>query len=301
MTQHSLITFLPPADGYRTAAPSTGLKIIKGNQMARQGVSMKIERNPMPALPPDRLQHNDRCGARTKTGQLCQQSKVVGRSRCHLHGEAPGSGAPFGNKNGSYKDGAYTNEAKVERKWARGLTRRFRGEANSMIDTICERAREAGVPAPAMKRRRRPMVAKVRKIDGNPSHFVVAPDGDVAGWRSRLKELFSTASPLFVEASLRELIEASKLPGQGVGTTTSLSAALELVASLEPENEAQAALAVHVACLHTASLNVLSRTHSIGERNMIAMATACAKLERAFHSAIETYYPKSGSWRWTRG
>jgi len=44
-----------------------------------------------------------------------------------------------------------------------------------------------------------------------------------------------------------------------------------------------------VACLHTASLNVLSRTH-IGERNMIAMATACAKLERALHSAIETYY-----------
>jgi hypothetical protein len=158
-----------------------------------------------------------------------------------------------------------------------------------MIDMSCGRTREVGVPAPAMKRRR-PMVAKVRKIDGNPRHFAVAPDGDVAGWRSRLKELFGTASPLFVEASLRQLIEASKLPDQGVGTTTSLSAALELIASLEPENEAQAALAIHVACLHTASLNVLSRTHSIGERNIIAMATACAKLERALHSAIETYY-----------
>jgi hypothetical protein len=88
-----------------------------------RGVPMKIELNPMSALSSDRLQHNDRCGARTKTGQLCQQSKVVGRSRCHLHGGAPGSGAPFGNKNGSYKDGAYTNEAKVERQWARGLTR----------------------------------------------------------------------------------------------------------------------------------------------------------------------------------
>jgi hypothetical protein len=70
-----------------------------------------------------------------------------------------------------------------------------------MIDTSCERAREVGVPAPAMKRRR-PMVAKVRKIDGNPRLFAVAPDGDVAGWRSRLKELFGTAfvsySRLFV-------------------------------------------------------------------------------------------------------
>jgi hypothetical protein len=35
---------------------------------------------------------------------------------------------------------------------------------------------------------------------------------------------------------------------------------------------------------------MLSRTHSIGERNLIAMATACATLEHAFHSAIETYY-----------
>jgi hypothetical protein len=249
---------------------------------------MKNELNPMSASLSDRL-HNDRCGARTKTGQLCQQSKEAGRSRCHLHGGAPGSGAPFGDRNGSYKDGAHTNEAKVERKWARGLTRRFAGEANSMIDTSSGRACEVGVPAPARKRRR-PMVAKVRKIDGNSRHFAVAPDGDVAGWRSRLKELFGTASPLFIEACLRQLIEASKLPDQGVGTTTSLSAALELIASLEPENEVQAALAVHVACLHTASLNVLSRTHGIGERNIIAMATACAKLERALHSAIETYY-----------
>jgi hypothetical protein len=116
------------------------------------------------------------------------------------------------------------------------------------------------------------------------------PGGLERALKVRLKELFGTASPLFVEASLRQLIEASKLPGQGVASTISLTAALELLASLEPENEAQAALAVHVACLHTASLNVLSRTHSIGERNMIAMATACAKLEHAFHSAIETYY-----------
>jgi hypothetical protein len=42
-----------------------------------------------------------------------------------------------------------------------------------MIDTSCERAREVDVPAPAMKRRR-PMVAKVRKIDGNPRLFAVA-------------------------------------------------------------------------------------------------------------------------------
>jgi hypothetical protein len=126
-----------------------------------------------------------------------------------------------------------------------------------MTDMSGEWAREVDVSAPAMNRRR-PIVAKVRKIDGNPRHFAVAPDGDVAGWRSRLKGLFGTASPLFVEASLRQVIEASKLPGQGVASTTSLSAALELIARLEPENEAQAALAVHAYI--RPSLNMLSRT-----------------------------------------
>lgn len=166
-------------------------------QLNVPGVPMKIERNPVSVLPPDRLQPEERCAARTKNGQLCQQPKEAGRTRCHLHGGAPGSGAPFGDRNGSYKDGAYTNEAKIERKWARRLTRRFAGEVNSMMDTSCERAREVGVPAPP-KKQRRPMVAKVRKVDGNLRHFAVAPDGDVAGWRSRLKEVFGTASPLFV-------------------------------------------------------------------------------------------------------
>jgi hypothetical protein len=133
-------------------------------------------------------------------------------------------------------------------------------------------------------------VAKVRQVE-NQKRIAVAPDSaQIAMWRAQMKALFATASPLFVEASLRQLIEASKLPGECTATTTSLSAALELIASLEPENEAQAAIAVHVACLHTASLNVLKRMHMISERNMIATAIAASKLERAFHSAIETYH-----------
>jgi hypothetical protein len=104
---------------------------------------------------------------------------------------------------------------------------------------------------------RRPIVAKVRQVE-NQKRIAVAPDdAQVAAWRARMKEIFATGSPLFVEASLRELIETSRLPGECVATTTSLSAALELIASLQPENEAQAALAVHIACLHTASLNLL--------------------------------------------
>lgn len=138
-------------------------------------------------------------------------------------------------------------------------------------------------------KKRRPIVAKVRRLNSRRI-YAIAPDDAVAGWRERLKELLATSSPLFVEATLAQLIAACKLPGEATASTTSLSAALEVIASLQPENEAQACLAIHIACLHAASLNVLSRMHGCTERNIIALATAAAKLERAYHKALELYH-----------
>jgi hypothetical protein len=78
-----------------------------------------------------------------------------------------------------------------------------------------------------------------------------------------------------VEASLQRLIAAAMLPNEPVGTSLSVSAALAFVQSLEPENEAQAALAVNAACLHAASANVMSRLVSFGgERRVVTLATA---------------------------
>jgi hypothetical protein len=83
----------------------------------------------------------------------------------------------------------------------------------------------------------------------------------------------------------------NNLPGEFVPTTNSLSAALAFVESMEPENEVQAALAVNAACLQAASTNLLSRIpKSMGERSAPRLAAAIARLERSFHSALETYY-----------
>lgn len=60
---------------------------------------------------------------------------------------------------------------------------------------------------------------------------------------------------------------------------------------MEPENEIQAALAVDAACFHAAAQNLLSRIQSHGgERRLSSAATAAARLERAFHSAVETFH-----------
>jgi hypothetical protein len=58
-----------------------------------------------------------RCGARTRAGPPCRASAVKGKRRCRMRGGAAGSsGAPHGPRNGAYRDGNYTNEAKLLRK-----------------------------------------------------------------------------------------------------------------------------------------------------------------------------------------
>jgi hypothetical protein len=66
---------------------------------------------------------------------------------------------------------------------------------------------------------------------------------------------------------------------------------LALIESLEPENEVQATVAVHIACLDAASTNVLARlAWSSTESRTTVSANAAAKLERSFLSAINTYH-----------
>jgi hypothetical protein len=59
-------------------------------------------------------------------------------------------------------------------------------------------------------------------------------------WAAALGAALGTTSTYFVDASVRRLMAASMIPGEIVPTTISLSAALALVESMEPENEVQA-------------------------------------------------------------
>jgi hypothetical protein len=66
-----------------------------------------------------------RCGAKTRSGRPCMSPAVSGKKRCRMHGGAPGSGAPRGNKN-ALKDGLHTREAIDERRQLRDLLRQSR-------------------------------------------------------------------------------------------------------------------------------------------------------------------------------
>lgn len=136
-----------------------------------------------------------------------------------------------------------------------------------------------------------PVRAQVTRAEGPASESFEPWDEDHKQWRDRLRVVFGTLSPEFVDASMRQLVSLAMLPRHRVATSTSLSAALALITSLAPRDEAQASLAIHIACLHAASLEVLARMmETVSERRLIPMASAAAKLERAFQGAIDNYY-----------
>jgi hypothetical protein len=56
------------------------------------------------------------CGAKTRSGGRCKRSPTPGKARCRLHGGAPGSGAPCGERNGSWKDGRWSRVATPEQR-----------------------------------------------------------------------------------------------------------------------------------------------------------------------------------------
>jgi hypothetical protein len=67
-----------------------------------------------------------RCGARTRAGHPCKQAAVKGRARCRMHGGAKGSGGPRGYRNGNFRHGLYTHQAKTLRREMRTKVREIK-------------------------------------------------------------------------------------------------------------------------------------------------------------------------------
>ena len=87
---------------------------------------------------PLQLRSAGRCGAKTRSGRPCQAPAVAGRARCRMHGGAKGSGGPRDRRNGNYKHGRYTAEAKQRRLQLRQWIRNQLREANALINRLHE-------------------------------------------------------------------------------------------------------------------------------------------------------------------
>jgi hypothetical protein len=129
-------------------------------------------------------------------------------------------------------------------------------------DTCGERDPSTQTAVPA---RLKPIAVEVYQ-GGQANDFRARAPADVAHeeWRQRLQQALGSFSSHFIEVCLYRLLAACRLPGHGIPTSTSISAAIALIESLDPMNEIQAALAVQIACLDAACSNMLARLASGG-------------------------------------
>jgi hypothetical protein len=77
------------------------------------------------------MRASPRCGAKIRSGGLCRSPAVRGRKRCRMHGGAPGSGPPKGNRN-ARQHGLFTRDAIAERKRIQALL----GEARKFLQAM---------------------------------------------------------------------------------------------------------------------------------------------------------------------
>ena len=145
------------------------------------------------------------------------------------------------------------------------------------------------VPAPTTSKppARRTRV-KLRRVNSDYSK-PYPPDGDNQLWWGRLKAALGTTSSDFVNATLVQIQNASRLPCGGI-SEVSVNAVLAFIEAAEPKNEIEAALAIQMACTHAVAMAVLSRAGGAycGDRHVALMASASAKLLNAYANQVET-------------
>ena len=130
---------------------------------------------------------------------------------------------------------------------------------------------------------------KLQRVNSDYSK-PVPPDGnDNKLWWDRLKAALGTTSNDFVDATLVQIQNASRLPCGGI-SEIGVNAALAFIEAAEPKNEIEAALAIQLGCTHAVTMAVLSRAGGAygGDRHVAMMASAVAKLLKAFATQIET-------------
>jgi hypothetical protein len=138
-------------------------------------------------------------------------------------------------------------------------------------------------------RRSPPVRVRIKGIQGNVATFGSPGSADKV-WRKQLETALGSVSPDFLEMTLHHLERAARMPGAGP-SDMAINGAIAVISAFAPQNEMDAALAVQAACLHSVTLVMMARVgggHG-GPHRLPGMASAIAKLTRAYCTQVETY------------
>src|SRR5665811_641747 len=151
-------------------------------------------------------------------------------------------------------------------------------------------SKSENLPATSRRPRRTPP-AKIRinGIQGNVVSFG-SPGLTEPTWRKQLKTTLGTVSDAFVDMALHHLERAARMPADGP-SDMAINGAIAMIAAFAPQNEVEAAWALQAACTHMVAMAVMSRIGGAGggPHRLPGLASASAKLLRAYCTQVETY------------
>jgi hypothetical protein len=156
-------------------------------------------------------------------------------------------------------------------------------------------SKSGSLPATSRAARRAPPArVRIKGIQGNVVSFA-SPGSANEVWRKELKLALGTVSDAFVDMTLHQLERAARMPDDGA-SDLAINGALAIISAYAPRDEAQAALAVQVACTHMVVMVIMGRIgggHG-GDRRLPGLASAAAKLLRAHCTQADTYRRQRG-------
>jgi hypothetical protein len=151
------------------------------------------------------------------------------------------------------------------------------------------------------ERERKAIAAARKNLDGRPRPVRLtisksadgqlnadAPHSDGRGWIVRLVETFGSVSPEFALEQLKTLMSGAKADASPEDRTMAVNAMLAAVASVQPQNETEAMLAVQMAKTHEFAVALLDRAkqaqhvptlESYGNMAMKLLRTYTAQVE----------------------
>jgi hypothetical protein len=144
------------------------------------------------------------------------------------------------------------------------------------------------IPRPVAGQPRLPPVRiKIWRADGKVAK-PHPPDGEGDNWWRRLNNALGTTSSDFVNASLLQIQTAARSPWAGI-SELAMNAALAMIEAAAPKDEIEGALAVQMACTHTAIMAVLARMDAgLGSvERVAAFGSTAARLMRAYATQVE--------------
>jgi hypothetical protein len=140
--------------------------------------------------------------------------------------------------------------------------------------------------------RKPPVRVKMKRFGVNYGKLY-PPGGDGKKWWAALKAALGTASSSFVYTSLEQLQAAARLPN-GLVSEAAMNAAFAFIQAIAPKNEIEAALAIQMACTHSAAMAILGKIES-GGHPVVPCATAAATLMRTYTLQLEALRRLRGS------